>query len=208
MQAFDTAQLIALAGVLGFASGVRLYAVLFAVGLAGWLGWLPLPPGLQLLAHPWVLGASGLLMAIEFFADKVPFVDSVWDAVHTFIRIPAGAALAAAVFVGTGGDAALWATIAALAGGSLAATSHFTKASARLAVNTSPEPVSNLAVSTAEDVSTAGLLWLALANPWIALAVVVLLLVAAVWLLLKLARFVRTMFERIGGGRLTASSGH
>lgn len=199
MQSLDTAQLIALAGVLGFASGVRLYAVLFCVGLAGWLGWLPLPPGLQLLAHPWVLGASGLMMAIEFFADKVPLIDSMWDGVHTFIRIPAGAALAAAAFVGAGGDAALWGTIAALVGGSLAATSHFTKASARLAVNTSPEPVSNIALSTAEDVTALGLLWLALANPWIAAGVVVVLLVLAVWLMIRLAKFVRRMFERIGG---------
>jgi hypothetical protein len=205
MQDFDTAQLIALAGVLGFASGVRLYAVLFAVGLAGWLGWLPLPPGLQMLAHPWMLGASGLMMAIEFFADKIPLVDSFWDAVHTFIRIPGGAALAAAAFAGLGVDATLWAALAALAGGSLAATSHFTKASARMAVNTSPEPVSNIAVSAAEDVSVVGLLWLLLANPWVAIGALLVLLVLAVWVLLKLARFVRTLFERIRGGGLPAS---
>lgn len=201
MQTLDTAQLIALAGVLGFASGVRLYAVLFAVGLAGWLGWLPLPPGLQLLSHPWVLGASGLMMAIEFFADKVPLIDSMWDAVHTFIRIPAGAALAAAAFTGFGGDAALWSTLAALVGGSLAATSHFTKASARLAVNTSPEPVSNIAVSTAEDVTALGLLGLLLANPWVAVSVVAVLLLLAVWLLVKLAAFARSMFGRLTGSR-------
>lgn len=200
MQSLDTTQLIALAGVLGFASGVRLYAVLFAVGLIGWLGWLPLPSGLQLLANPWVLGASGLMMAIEFFADKVPLIDSMWDTVHTFIRIPGGAALAAAAFAGAGGDAALWSTIAALVGGSLAATSHFTKASARLAVNTSPEPVSNIAVSTAEDVSALGLLWVALTYPWVAVAVLAVLVVVAAWMLIKLARFVRRLLERLGRG--------
>ncbi|MEO5700842.1 MAG: DUF4126 domain-containing protein, partial [Casimicrobiaceae bacterium] len=94
----DTWQLIALAGALGWASGLRLYAVLFVVGSLQWLGWVELPSGLHVLAHPWVLGASGLMLATEFFADKVPGLDSIWDVVHTFIRIPAGAALAAGVF--------------------------------------------------------------------------------------------------------------
>lgn len=198
MPELDTAQLVALAAVLGFASGVRLYAVLFAVGLAGWMGWVPLPSGLQPLAHPWILTASGVMMATEFLADKVPWIDSLWDAVHTFIRIPAGAALAAATF---GGDSATWATIAALAGGSLAATSHFSKASTRAAVNTSPEPVSNVAVSTAEDVGVAGLLWLLLEYPIVALAAVVVLLVAAIWLLVKFVRFLRALRARLDAWR-------
>ncbi len=196
MQALNTAQLIALASVLGFASGIRLYAVLFVVGLAGHLGWVALPPGLALLAHPLVLGASALMMAVEFFADKLPAIDSLWDAIHTLIRIPAGAALAAAVF---GGDSAVWAAVAALAGGSLAATSHFTKAGARAAVNTSPEPVSNLAVSSAEDVAVGALLWLALAHPLGALALVGLLVALAVWLLPKVFRFLRGVFGRVLG---------
>ena len=190
----DTAQLIAIASVLGFASGIRLYLVLFAVGLAGYMQWVPLPAGLQLLAHPFVLGASGLMMAIEFFADKIPALDSLWDTVHTLIRIPAGAALAAAL---VGGDSALWATIAALLGGSLAATSHFTKTGSRALINTSPEPFSNVAASSAEDVLAGGLLLLVLAYPWVAAGVVLLLVLAAAWLLPKLFRFIVRLLRRL-----------
>jgi hypothetical protein len=193
----DTAQLIAVASVLGFASGIRLYLVLFAVGLAGYLQWVPLPPGLQLLAQPWMLGASGLMMAVEFFADKVPALDSLWDTVHTLIRIPAGAALAAAVL---GGDSATWATVAALLGGSLAATSHFTKAGSRALINTSPEPFSNLAASSAEDVLAGGLLLLVLAYPWVAAGIVLLLVLLAIWLLPKLFRFVVRLLRQLTGG--------
>jgi len=193
----DTAQLIAIASVLGFASGIRLYLVLFAVGLAGYMQWVPLPTGLQLLAHPWVLGASGLMTAVEFFADKIPALDSLWDTLHTLIRIPAGAALAAAVF---GGDSATWATVAALLGGSLAATSHFTKAGSRALINTSPEPFSNVAASSAEDVLAGGLLLLVLAYPWVAAAIVLLLVLLAIWLLPKLVRFVVRLLRRLTGG--------
>ena len=197
----DTAQLIAIASVLGFASGIRLYLVLFAVGLAGYLQWVPLPAGLQLLAHPWVLGASGLMMAVEFFADKIPALDSLWDTVHTLIRIPAGAALAAALF---GGDSATWATVAALLGGSLAATSHFTKAGSRALINTSPEPFSNVVASGAEDLLAGGLLLLVLAYPWVAAGIVLLLVLAAVWLLPKLFRFVVRLLRRLTGGEAAA----
>lgn len=192
----DTAQLIAVASVLGFASGIRLYLVLFAVGLAGFMQWVPLPAGLQLLAQPWVLGASAVMMAVEFFADKVPALDSMWDTVHTLIRIPAGAALAGAIF---GGDSATWATIAALLGGSLAATSHFTKAGSRALINTSPEPFSNIAASSAEDVLAGGLLLLVLAYPWVAAGIVALLVLLAIWLLPKLARFIVRLLRRLTG---------
>jgi hypothetical protein len=197
MDSFDTAQLIAIASVLGFASGIRLYLVLFVVGLAGYLQWVPLPSGLQVLAHPWVMGASGVMMAAEFLADKVPALDSLWDTVHTVIRIPAGATLAAALF---GGDSALWATIAAILGGSLAATSHFTKAGSRALVNTSPEPFSNIAVSSAEDVLAGGLLFLVLAYPWAAAAVVLVLVLLSLWLLPKLFRFIVRLLRRLAGG--------
>ena len=198
----DTAQLIALAAVLGFASGIRLYAVLLVVGLVGYAGWVDLPAGLDVLSHPWVLAAAGLMFVIEFLADKVPAVDSLWDAVHTFIRIPAGAALAASVFgFGTaeGPDSAAWAMVMAIIGGSLAATSHFTKAGTRAAVNTSPEPVSNLVASTAEDVLVGGLLALVLAYPLVALGIVLVLVAIALWLLPKLVRFIRRVFARLGG---------
>ena len=198
----DLAQLAALAAVLGFASGIRLYAVLLIVGLVGYAGWVALPAGLHVLSHPWVLGASALMFCIEFFADKVPAIDSLWDALHTFIRIPAGAALAASVFgLGTaaGPDSAAWATVMAIVGGSLAATSHFTKAGARAAVNTSPEPVSNIVTSAAEDVLVGGLMALVLAWPLAALAVVIVLVALAAWLLPKLARFVAGMLRRLAG---------
>jgi len=124
----DLAGLLALAAGLGWASGLRLYTTLFVLGMAGRLGWVVLPSGLRLLEHPWVLGAAGLMLAVEFFADKIPLLDSVWDTVHTFIRIPAGAALAALVF---GGQGLEWQVAMALLGGTLAAGTHFTKAGAR-----------------------------------------------------------------------------
>jgi len=200
MDKFDIAQLIALAAVLGFASGIRLYLVLLIVGLAGYFGWFSLPTGLNVLAHPWVLGASGFMVAIEFFADKIPAIDTLWDTVHTFIRIPAGAALAAAVFGGDGATTgAVWPTVAAIVGGSLAATSHFTKAGARAAVNTSPEPFSNIAVSTVEDVAVGGLLWLAVTYPLAAAAVVIVLLALALWLLPKIFRFIKRLVGTLTG---------
>lgn len=188
MDALDIPQLIALAAVLGFASGIRLYAVLLVVGLVGYAQWVELPPGLAILQHPWVLTAAAAMFTIEFFADKVPGVDSAWDAIQTFIRIPAGAALAAGVIGGL--DSAAWTTVAAILGGSLAATSHFTKAGTRAAVNTSPEPFSNIGLSVAEDVTTAGLLWLVLAYPLVALGLVIALVALAAWLLPRLIRFV------------------
>ena len=198
MESIDIAQLIALAAVLGFASGIRLYAVLLVVGLVGYAGWVPLPSGLAILQHPWVLGAAAAMFLVEFVADKVPGIDTVWDGIQTFIRIPAGAALAAGVFGGM--DSAVWTTMAAILGGSLAATSHFTKAGTRAAANTSPEPFSNLGLSVAEDVATAGLLWLALTHPMVALALVLALVLLAAWLLPKLIRFIARMLRRMFGG--------
>ena len=138
---FGTAELLALAAALGWASGLRLYAVVFLTGLAGHLGWITLPTGLQLLQQPLLLWGSGVLLVVEFVADKVPLVDSAWDALHTVVRVPAGAALAMGVF---GGDQQQWAVLAALLGGTLAATSHVAKASTRAAVNTSPRPRAKL----------------------------------------------------------------
>jgi hypothetical protein len=198
MDALDTTQLIALAAALGWASGLRLYAVLFITGAAGYLGWLPLPSGLQVLQHPLVLGASGLMVAVEFFADKIPALDSLWDLVHTFIRIPAGAALAAAVF---GGDSATWATVAGVLGGTLAATAHTAKATTRAAVNTSPEPFSNIGLSLLGDAAVPGMLYLAWQEPtwfFVALAAAVVLAVALVVVLFK---FLRVLWQRLTGNR-------
>ena len=193
---FDTWQLIALAAALGWASGIRLYAVLFIVGGLGYLHWIELPGGLAVLAHPWVLAASGFMFCVEFFADKVPGVDTVWDTVHTFIRIPAGAALAASVF----GDSSAAATLAAaIVGGSLAAGSHFAKAGSRAVINTSPEPFSNWAASFGEDIAVGTVLWLAFAYPIAALVVLAVLVAFTIWLIPKLWRFVRALLRKVTG---------
>jgi hypothetical protein len=194
MQAMDTAQLIALAGALGWASGVRLYLVVLLTGLAGFMGWIALPQGLHLLAHPVVLGASGFMVFVEFFADKIPGLDSLWDVVHTVIRIPAGAALAAGVF---GADSGVMALLAALAGGTLAATSHAAKATTRAAINTSPEPFSNVGASLVEDSLVPAGLWLAIAHPLVFVAVLVLVLIFSIWLIRTCWRFLRQLFARV-----------
>ena len=194
MQAMDTAQLIALAGALGWASGVRLYLVVLLTGLAGFMGWIQLPQGLHLLAHPVVLGASGFMVFVEFFADKIPGLDSLWDVVHTMIRIPAGAALAAGVF---GADSGLMALLAALMGGTLAATSHAAKATTRAAINTSPEPFSNVGASLVEDSLVPAGLWLAIAHPLVFIVVLVLVLILSVWLIRICWRFLRQLFARV-----------
>ena len=131
---------IALASALAWGSGLRLYAVLFLIGLSGWAGWLELPSHLTILANPLVLGASGFMTLVEFGADKLPLLDSLWDAIHTFIRVPAGAALAAAVF---GFSDVSIAVAASILGGTIAAGTHLAKSGARATINTSPEPFSN-----------------------------------------------------------------
>jgi len=198
MAHFDTWQLIALAAALGWASGLRLYAVLFITGALGWLGWVDLPGGLTVLSHPLVLGASGFMCFVEFFADKISGVDSLWDFIHTFIRIPAGAAIAASVFGDSGGAMML---AAAIVGGGLAAGSHLAKAGSRAAINTSPEPFTNWTASFAEDFGVGLLIWLAFAHPLIALLVVAALLVLAAWLVPKLWRALRRLFARLGSVR-------
>jgi hypothetical protein len=199
MEAFrhlpDTPQLLALAAALGWASGVRLYAAVFLVGAAGFMGWIDLPQGLQVLQHPGVLAASGFMCLVEFFADKIPLVDSAWDMVHTVIRIPAGAALAAAA-VGADSQAMGW--IAALLGGSLAATSHTAKLTTRAAVNTSPEPFSNVAVSLFEDGLVVFMLWLAATHPVIFAIALAVTLAGAVLLMIVLVRFLRIVARKLG----------
>ena len=191
-----TADLLAIAAALGWASGLRLYLVVFLTGLAGTLGWVQLPHGLALLQHPAMLAASGFMLFVEFFADKIPGLDSLWDIVHTLVRVPAGAALAAGVF---GADQATMATAAALLGGTLAATSHLAKATTRAAVNTSPEPFSNLALSLAGDAVVPGALWLAWNEPvWFAVLLAV-ALVGMAALIVVFARFLRALARRAAG---------
>jgi len=199
----DLAGLLALAAGLGWASGLRLYTTLFVVGLAGRLGWVALPPGLHPLEHPLVLGAAGVMLMIEFFADKIPLLDSVWDTLHTFIRIPAGAALAALVF---GGQGVEWQTAMALLGGTLAAGTHLTKAGTRAMINASPEPFTNIAASVGEDVVVLTGLWLMFAHPWLMLALLLVLMVAAAWLLPKLWRGIVALVRGFSLPRPTAGS--
>ena len=192
----DTAGLLAIAAALGWASGLRLYAVVFLTGLAGHLGWVQLPAGLQVLQSYAMLGASGLMLLVEFFADKIPGLDSLWDMVHTVVRIPAGAALAAAVF---GADQSSWAMAAALMGGTLAATSHVAKATTRAVVNTSPEPFSNGAMSLLGDSVVPVSLWLSWEHPFFffaALAVALVVMVALTWVF---AGFLRGLARRVSG---------
>lgn len=190
----DLTHLAALAAALGWASGLRLYASVLLVGAAGAVGWIALPPGLQVLQHPVILVAAALLAAVEFLADKLPGVDSLWDAVHTLLRIPAGAALAAMAF---GGDHADWALVAALLGGTLAATSHAAKATARAAINASPEPFSNVAASLAGDVAVPAMLWLAWTHPLAFGAALALVLAAMIGLTVVLWRFLRAAVRRL-----------
>ncbi len=190
----DAPQLLALAAALGWASGIRLYAAAFLVGLAGYFGFVDLPFGLKILQHPGVLGAAGFMCFVEFFADKIPYVDTIWDTIHTVIRIPAGAALAAGAL---GADSQAMGWIAALLGGSLAATSHAAKLTTRAAVNTSPEPFSNIGVSLFEDGLVVFMLWLSATHPVLFALALVLSLVVAVVLMVVLVKFLRAVAIRI-----------
>lgn len=188
--------LLGIAGSVSLLAGWRLYLSLFATGLAMRLGAIPLPDHLQaldVLANPWVMGATGIAAVAEFFADKVMWLDSIWDAVHTLIRPIGGALLALAIL-----DPSDPATqvIAFVLGGGASLAAHAGKAGARAVVNTSPEPVSNVAVSTAEDVATAGLLYLAYEYPWAAVGIAAVLLVLVTCLLLMARKVIRSLFGR------------
>ncbi|MGK0500410.1 MAG: hypothetical protein ACJAYG_002060 [Oceanicoccus sp.] len=179
-----------------WASGINLYAVLLVLGIGGSTGNIELPAELLILQDPMVIGAAGLMYAVEFFADKTPGVDSGWDAIHTFIRIPAGALLAA----GAVGDVTPALEIAAgLMGGGMAAASHATKASSRLLINTSPEPFSNWVASISEDLLVLGGLWTALYHPAIFLVFVVLFIIMVIWLLPKIWRLLKAMVAKVRG---------
>ena len=190
----DLAHVIALSMGIAWASGINLYAAIAMLGILGATGHMALPPGLEPLTHPLVIAAACFMYCVEFFADKVPGVDNGWDSVHTFIRIPAGAVLAAAAV----GEVSMPAQIAAaLIGGSLAAATHATKAGARVMINTSPEPVSNWTASIAEDVAVIGGLWVALNYPLLFIALLVAFIGLMIWLLPKLWRGIRRVFGAV-----------
>jgi len=190
-------QSVALASLLAWASGLRLYLVVFAVGLAGHQGYVDLPKGLEVLQHPWVIGAAGFMLVMEFIADKVPAIDSLWDVVHTFIRIPAGALLAAGV---AGDDLSAYTVAAGLIGGTITAGTHFSKAGGRAVINTSPEPFSNWGASFTEDAMVITGIWLAFAHPVVFLGLLVLFLLMLVWLVPKVWRGLRLVFSRLRQG--------
>jgi len=178
----------ALAAAVAWGAGFRLYAVVLGLGLLGWFGALELPDSLQVLSHPLVLGISGLLTLAEFIGDKIPWIDSLSDSIHTFIRIPAGAALAAAFF---GDSGAAIQTVAALLGGTFAAGSHVAKAGSRALINTSPEPLSNIAASFGEEGLLVGGLWLAFFYPLAFLAALAVFMLVTLWMLRRLWRWLR-----------------
>ena len=184
----DQAHLFAIGVLLAWLAGIRVYLTVFGIGLAGFFGWLQLPDAMQAAQSPWVLGVSGTLALAEFFADKIPGVDSVWDLLHTLLRVPAGAFLAAAAMSPDGHlGAGMLAT-----GAGVALTSHLLKSGSRALLNTSPEPVSNWTASVTEDAVVIGGLALAFSHPWLALVLVVgissLFAVFVWWLWRKLFR--------------------
>ena len=177
-----------------WASGINLYAALLVLGLGGATGNIDLPPDLEVLQNPLVLGAAGLMYCVEFFADKTPVVDSGWDSIHTFVRIPAGALLAA----GAVGEVNVALEVAAaIVGGTVAASTHATKAGTRLAINTSPEPVTNWVASITEDVLVIAGLWTALNHPTVFIVGFIVFMLLLIWLLPKLWRFIKMLFSRI-----------
>lgn len=184
-----------------WASGINLYAVLLVLGLGSATGNVTLPDELAVLSNPWVIGAAAIMYLVEFFADKIPGFDSVWDAIHTFVRIPAGALLAA----GAIGDVSTGMEIAAgILGGGAAATSHAAKAGTRMMINTSPEPVSNWTASFSEDLLVLGGLWAALNHPLIFLGLFIVFIGLAIWLLPKLWRLIRSLLLKLS--KLTGST--
>lgn len=194
-------QQIALAGGLAWASGIRLYAAIFIVGLLGRLGYVHLPNDLVLLEHNWVLGASGIMLVAEFLADKVPGFDSIWDSIHTFIRIPLGAMLAWGA-MGDQGPALQMA--AGILGGAIAGGTHLVKAGTRAAINTSPEPFTNWTASAGEDGLLLGGLWLVFAHPAVFLVLLALFLALAIWLLPKLFRYLARVWRKLSGSAPSA----
>jgi hypothetical protein len=192
----DILQSVALAGGMAWGSGMRLYAVVFTAGMLGRFGFLQLPSTLQVLENPIVLGVAGFMLVMEFLADKIPAVDSVWDGIHTFIRIPAGALLAA---LALGDHDPAWMVAAGLIGGTLTAGTHAAKAGSRALINTSPEPFSNIATSFGEDALVASGLFTAFQYPLVFLVLLGVFVVLLIWLLPKLLRGVRMVFGGLFG---------
>jgi hypothetical protein len=192
----DLAQSVALAGGMAWGSGLRLYAVILLAGLLGRSGYLELPEALQIIQNPWILGLAGALFVIEFLADKIPVVDSVWDSIQSFIRIPTGALLAA---LALGNHDPVWMAAAGLLGGTLTAGTQVAKSGSRAFINTSPEPFSNIAASFGEDVLVALGLWAAITHPLMFIVILGLFILFLAWFLPKIFRSVRALWNGLFG---------
>ncbi|MBL8665732.1 MAG: DUF4126 domain-containing protein [Candidatus Odyssella sp.] len=190
----DPVSAIAMILGVGWASGINLYAAILTLGLLGATGAMALPPDLQILASPIVIAAAAAMYAINFFADKIPGVDSVSDVLHTFIRIPAGALLAAAAAGQMGPE---WQLAAGILGGTLAAGSHAAKTGTRVLINTSPEPFTNWAASIGEDVAVIGGMWLAVKHPYVFLGLLAVVVALTIWLLPKIFRLIGKLFRKL-----------
>ncbi len=185
---------LALTMGVAWASGINLYATIMTLGLLSYNNQINLPPDLEIVANPLVIAAAGLMYAVEFFADKIPGVDSVWDGIHTFIRIPVGALLAAAAI----GDVSPAIEVAAgIIGGGLATSTHATKAGSRVLINASPEPFSNWAASIGEDVTVIGGIWICLNHPILFLVLLTLFIILMIWLLPKIWTGIKKVFQFI-----------
>jgi hypothetical protein len=193
----ETIEAISLTLGVAWASGINLYAAILVLGYLGGTGSVELPPDLQILTDPMVLLAAGFMYCVEFFADKIPGVDTGWDVLHTFIRIPAGALMAAGMAQGldVGPAAEL---VALLVGGGLSATSHFTKTGTRALINTSPEPFTNWTASITEDLVVIGGLWASLQYPWLFVLGLILFILLVAWMLPKIWRALKRIFRAIG----------
>jgi Domain of unknown function (DUF4126) len=194
----SAAEIVALAASISLLAGWRLYLVVFATGLAMKYGWVALPDqlrALDVIANNWIIGIAGVGAIAEFFADKIAWIDSAWDAIHSFVR-PLGGAMLSLAIVDAGDPT--WQVASFLLGGGAALVAHAGKAGARTLVNTSPEPFSNIVVSTGEDVATAGLFALAIANPIAAAIIALILVVLSLWLVIAARRALKRLFDRVG----------
>jgi len=195
MEALDQiSTTLALTMGLAWASGINLYATLFTLGYLANTGNIDLPPDLFIITHPMVMGAAGLMYCVEFFADKIPGIDTGWDSIHTFIRIPAGAMLAAGAIGEVNPAIEIAATIL---GGGMAAATHATKAGSRVLINASPEPFTNWAASVTEDIAVIGGVWTCLNYPLIFLVALVLSIFLMIWLLPKIWKGIKKVFRFI-----------
>jgi hypothetical protein len=202
MTTFTPSNIAALIIAASVAAGLNVYATVLTLGLLAHAHWVVLPPGLEILGDWWVIGVSGAMFALEFVADKIPVFDMIWNALHTFIRVPVAALIAYQASAQLSPEMKL---IAALAGGAIALLSHGSKTAVRAAVTASPEPLSNIALSTGEDVIAVGLTWLTTQHPWVAAAIATTLILCAIFAARWIVRILRRAWTRSPGAATNTS---